>query len=291
MKTLRFFLVMAAMLLVASNADAQNTMRVHHKDGTIHEYSISDVDFVDWYEKTTPEGEGTEPKFENIKINGTAYHLGISGAIDLGLGVKWAAYNVGAEAPGEYGDYFAWGETTGYNDGKTTFNWSTYKYMLEGYSDWMYVTKYTTNDGRMEGCWYDGETYVGTMVAGVTYKNKTQLDPEDDAAHVKWQGDWRMPTKAELNDLLTKCTWVWTTYGGHNGYIVVGSTGNAIFLPATGYRVDTDLVSADSWGHYWSSSLNGEYSYRAYDLDFYSDNVSLYDYARCNGFSVRPVCP
>lgn len=291
MKTLRFFLVMAAMFLAASYADAQNTMRVHQKDGTIHKFSITDVDFVDWCDEEAPEGEGTDPKFEDIEINGTTYHLGISGAIDLGIGVKWAAYNVGAEAPGEYGDYFAWGETTGYNDGKTTFNYSTYKYMQEGYSDSKHVTKYTTEDNQKGGCWYDGETYVGTTVDGVTYKNKTQLDAEDDAAHVKWQGDWRMPTKAEQDDLRNKCSWVWTTYGGHNGYVVVGSTGNAIFLPAAGYRSDSSLGDVGSWGGYWSSSLDSRYSDFACSLGFGSDDVDWDINSRYCGLSVRAVCP
>ena len=31
-------------------------------------------------------------------------------AVDLGLSVRWAPFNVGATAPEEYGDYFAWGE-------------------------------------------------------------------------------------------------------------------------------------------------------------------------------------
>ena len=34
------------------------------------------------------------------------------GYVDLGLSVKWATCNVGANAPEEYGDYFAWGETS-----------------------------------------------------------------------------------------------------------------------------------------------------------------------------------
>lgn len=291
MKTLRFFFVMAAVLLAANNADAQNTMRVHQKDGTIHKFSITDVDFVDWCDEEAPEGEGTDPKFEDIDINGTTYHLGTSGAIDLGIGVRWAAYNVGAEAPEEYGDYFAWGETTGYNDGKTTFNWATYKYMQEGYSDRMHVTKYTTEDNKKEGCWYDGDTYVGTTVDGVTYKNKTQLDAEDDAAHVKWQGSWRMPTEAEQDDLRNKCTWVWTTYGGHDGYVVVGSTGNAIFLPAAGYRSGSSLYGAGSDDGYWSSSLDEGYSDVACGLYFGSSDVGRSYFDRNVGQSVRPVCP
>ena len=37
------------------------------------------------------------------KINGHEY-------VDLGLSVKWATCNVGAEKPSDYGDYYAWGE-------------------------------------------------------------------------------------------------------------------------------------------------------------------------------------
>ena len=44
--------------------------------------------------------------------------------VDLGLSVKWATCNVGAEKPEDYGDYFAWGETKP----KTQYDWSTYKY-------------------------------------------------------------------------------------------------------------------------------------------------------------------
>lgn len=259
MKTLRLFLVMAAMLLAASSADAQNTMRVHQKDGTVHEYTITDVEFVDWYEKTTPEGEGTEPVYEDIDVNGTTYHLGISGAVDLGLSVKWATCNVGADAPGDYGDYYAWGET----ETKSIYNWSTY---------------------------LDSPNRDGNSFTKYAIDKKTILDPEDDVAHVKLGGNWRMPTDSELTELRTKCTWVWTQYGGHNGYVVVGSTGNAIFLPAAGYRGDSDLDNAGSYGNYWSSS-HVSFSSCAYALNFNSSSVGWGSGDRCIGLSVRPVCP
>lgn len=35
----------------------------------------------------------------------------VAGAVDMGTGVKWAVMNIGASAPEEYGDYYAWGET------------------------------------------------------------------------------------------------------------------------------------------------------------------------------------
>ncbi len=39
------------------------------------------------------------------RINGHDY-------VDLGLSVKWATCNVGADSPSDYGDYLAWGETS-----------------------------------------------------------------------------------------------------------------------------------------------------------------------------------
>ena len=50
--------------------------------------------------------------------------------VDLGLpsGTLWATCNIGAYCPEDYGDYFAWGETLGYLDGKSVFNWITYKW-------------------------------------------------------------------------------------------------------------------------------------------------------------------
>ena len=44
--------------------------------------------------------------------------------VDLGLSVKWATCNVGATKPGEYGDYFAWGETKP----KSSYTSSNYTY-------------------------------------------------------------------------------------------------------------------------------------------------------------------
>lgn len=174
--------------------------------------------------------------------------------VDLGLSVKWATCNIGASKPEEYGDYYAWGET----ETKSTYNWDSY---FDSYHD-----KYATN-------------------------KKTKLDQEDDVAHVKWGGSWRMPTDAELTELRTKCSWVWTTYGGHNGYVVMGSTGNAIFLPAAGYRDDSSLSNAGSRGYYWSSSLSENLSYDAWYVNFNSDFVRSYGNYRLYGQSVRPVCP
>ncbi len=185
--------------------------------------------------------------------------------VDLGLSVKWATCNVGATAPEDYGDYFAWGETSP----KSTYNWSSYKWCNGSYDT---LTKYCTSSD------------FGTV------DNKTTLESSDDAATVNWGGSWRMPTKAEQDELRTKCTWTWTTQNGVKGYKVTGPNGNFIFLPAAGERHDSSLCSAGSDGHYWSSSLNSYSSYYAYYLYFNSGNVG-WGLVRDYGQSVRAVCP
>ena len=96
-----------------------------------------------------------------------------------------------------------------------------------------------------------------------------------------------MSTKAEYNELLNNCTWIWTTQNGVNGYKVTGPSGASIFLPAAGYRYGSSLVNAGGGGLYWSSTPFDSYS--AYILSFSIDGHSMYYYNRVDGLSVRPV--
>ena len=202
-------------------------------------------------------------KFERRKtyIDGYEY-------VDLGLpsGLKWATCNVGASKPEDYGGYYAWGET----QEKSNYDWNTYKWCKGSYDT---ITKYCTTSG------------YGTV------DNKTVLDPEDDVAHVKWGGTWRMPTLDEQKELLNNCTWTWTTQNGVNGYKITGPNGNSIFLPAAGCRIGSEVYDRGSYGNYWSSSLNGYYSnyacYLLFDSGYHDWN---YYYHRYYGHSVRPVC-
>ena len=168
--------------------------------------------------------------------------------VDLGLSVKWATCNVGASKPEEYGDYFAWGETSTKEE-------------------------YTEENSL---------TYGKKMsdIAG---------NAQYDAARANWGGNWRLPTKAERNELTDKCTWKWTTQNGVKGYKVTGPNGNSIFLPAAGNRNGSSLYYAGYYGGYWSSSPSGSYDYGAYGLDFNSDNHGMSYNDRGNGQSVRPV--
>ena len=190
--------------------------------------------------------------------------------VDLGLpsGLKWATCNVGASAPEEYGDYFAWGET----EPKSDYSWETYKWCIGAENK---LTKYCTKGN----CWAG----TGPM------DNKTVLDPEDDAAHVNWGGSWRMPTMDEWEELFNNCTWTWTTQNGVNGRKVTGPNGKSVFLPAAGGRNGTILDVAGSFGYYWSSSLYTDYPSGAYYVLFRSDDYFWYGLERFLGLSVRPV--
>lgn len=203
--------------------------------------------------------------------------------VDLGLtsGTKWATCNVGADKPEEYGNYYAWGEVTT----KSTYASDNYKF---GY-DYGQLTKYCSNSSYGK----DGFT-----------DNKTTLELSDDAAYVNWGGKWRMPTKAQQDELRNECYLVWTeNYNGSNveGYIVYkaktsSDKGNVvslydtpsssyslsdahIFLPAAG-RYEENLCGVGS-GYYWSSSLNTEYPNSAWLINFDYDGVyDSYYYGR-----------
>ena len=110
-----------------------------------------------------------------------------------------------------------------------------------------------------------------------------------DAARANWGGNWRLPTKAERNELTDKCTWKWTTQNGVKGYKVTGPNGNSIFLPAAGYRNGSSLYRAGSYGNYWSSTPYERYSNGAYYLNFSSVHLGKIIVYRDNGQSVRPV--
>ena len=182
-------------------------------------------------------------------------------AVDLGLSVKWADCNLGAAKPEDYGDYYAWGETTPKED----YSWSTYKWGTSSTS----LTKYNTDSSR------------GPV------DNKTVLEPSDDVASVKLGGKWRMPTVEEWDELLDVCTCTLMTENEVDGLKVVAPNGHSIFLPAAGQGHGTAF--AGGIGEYWSSSLNPFYPQDAAFLSFNSVSFGTGYYFRFTGRSVRAV--
>lgn len=254
--------------VTTNEVDDENNFTLTLKDnqsGTVYYRSFVKIDGVPHY--------GEIKSFESalLDVNGYRY-------VDLGLSVKWATCNVGATKPEEYGDYYAWGET----ETKADYSWSTYKWCNGSSST---LTKYCNNSS------YGNYGFTDT---------KTTLYPEDDVAHVKWGGSWRMPTQAEQDDLCNKCAWTWyssgnTEFNGVAGYKVTsnieGYKDRFIFLPAAGYRNGTGLDTVGSGGNYWSSSLRTDGPYFAYDLHFSSGYVYWSYCYRSYGLSVRPVLP
>ena len=206
--------------------------------------------------------------------------------VDMGNGLKWATCNVGAENPWNYGDYIAWGETAT----KSSYNYSTYRWMEFGRSSLYYITKYTFADGETEARWYNGGTFIGDHWDGVEHRDYASYDYADDAARQRLGGTWRTPTAAEWTWLRENCSWSWTTLNGVNGMIVTSNAnGNQIFLPAAGYLYETDLIDCGIYGYYWSSSLYETKSYFATSVYFKNGEIVQAWDQRIFGQHIRPV--
>lgn len=185
--------------------------------------------------------------------------------VDLGLpsGILWAAYNVGATSPEEYGGYYAWGET----EEKSSYNLDNYEHL-----------EMVSIDGKH--WWYRDYKHIGDEISGTSY----------DVAHVKWGEGARMPTLAEVKELVNNCTFMNGTYNGVSGNYVTGPNGNSIFLPFAGHRGSENLDDYEvSYGCFWSGTFYDDNYTDAYDLYLREDySYCSYDY-RSRGQSVRPV--
>ena len=187
--------------------------------------------------------------------------------VDLGLSVKWATCNLGAEQPWEYGDYYAWGEV----NTKSSYTEDNYKYGKESK-----MTKYC------------GSYSFGYQMFTDDLKI---LEKEDDAAYQNKGDAWRIPTVDEIRELMTNCTWIYTMVNGRNGYKVTsnktGFTDKSIFLPCE--------RTSNTVGYYWSSEnqMGNNYADCASCLHFNNSTIEIIwkvQY-RYYGYSIRPVCP
>jgi len=177
--------------------------------------------------------------------------------VDLGLSVKWATCNIGANSPEDVGDYYAWGETS-----------VKYSYVEDNYR-WYHDGHYELPGGLSD-------------IAGSDY----------DVAHVKWGGKWRLPTLYEIKELTDNCTSTFTTINGISGRLITGPNGKSIFIPAGGWIGDLETpsftgllcmirssqksVTEEKWAWYIFSS---------------PEKLSIsYDIPRYYGLNVRPVC-
>ena len=204
----------------------------------------------------------------NPNFNGHDY-------VDLGLpsGTLWATCNVGASKPNDFGQYFSWGDTSGYTadqvgrgDGKKKFasDWSDYKWSVNGSSS--NFSKYKTT--------------------GAT------LELEDDAAHANMGGDWHMPTPAQIQELINTAntTRTWIKMDGVYGSLFTSKkNGKSIFIPAAGDAWDGSVNFSGSSAGVWSSMLSKSNVLGGQHFYFNSNVVLLGDGHRYDGLSVRGV--
>ena len=192
--------------------------------------------------------------------------------VNLGLSVLWATTNLGTTDANPYGDYFGWGEVTEHLDAGL---WESYRFRIDGSSnDNVRFSKYNYSS------WHGKIDSIGV------------LDKTDDVAAVEWDGSWRMPTLAEIKELVDSCDWQWTTMDARSGYLVTSRINKAtLFLPASGYARAGSIFGVNTSGYYYCSTLNKVNSIKAYSLYFNSQTVSSVNKERYNKYSVRAVYP
>lgn len=190
--------------------------------------------------------------------------------IDLGLddGTLWACCNVGATVPEDYGDYFAWGETSP----KDFYYWNTYKW-CEGSQNNLTKYNFDANYGAVD--------------------NRLELELENDAAYMNWWPDWHMPSIDQVNYLVNGTTHQKATLNGVDGFILRGKNGNSIFIPDAG--AVTYECAFQEGRSYWTRTLDfydKNSSRPPYAIKFnFTDNGGLMTccYERWRGYPVRAV--
>lgn len=239
--------------LFISQFTVAQTINIHLKNGKVETYKSSDFDFIDFSSASSEDPSSTIPVAYKECPDENHPHI-----IDLGLvsGTKWACCNVGASSPEECGGYYAWGETK-------------------------------------EKSKYEGGNYMYGQNTGLDHPSFDIGGTDADAATINWGAPWRMPSLAQIKELLTSCYSVWTVQNGVNGRKFTGPNGGSIFLPAAGYRFSDELKKLNSAGFYWQSSpaQNGYPAGYEWFLHISSDDADYWrETGGCTiGRSVRPV--
>lgn len=239
------FLYAYAMVLADLTANGRKTESQEKAIG----FSIRPV-----YSGTLEEGNGEEnPDDDTFKANpNTGAPLE---GVDMGTGVKWARWNVGATSFGQKGNYYSWGET----DTKSAFSENNYTSELKGQTGFS-----ISYDKLFDNC---------------------------DVARRLWKGKWRMPTEQEFRSLTRNAVLEWTYDSQKNPGLKITKNGNTIFLQAGGYRESTTTQSAYE-GCYWTSEpASDEDSQKAeYWNSSYSNTSGAFrNSERWHGLLVRPV--
>ena len=241
MKQFRIILLTAACLFFGMQLSAQG-VKIVKKGGLAVDYNYSKIERI-------------EVQYDEARADT---------AVDLGLpsGLKWAKFNIGANAPEEHGGYFAWGETTE----KNVYSWGWYLCQQSECGTWAdpFIKNYQS---------------AGTYILGPAY----------DAAHIQWGGRWRMPTEDDFKELKENCSCEKTTVNGVSGYRYTGWNGNSIFLPDGQIKNGPNLTSDVFKSAYWTSYCMCFSFSTAQQASAFAPNGNLSKIDRAYGLAIRPV--
>lgn len=256
---MRYFIFLSSLLFGLMSCSKTQPKRVAMNSIEFDNPEEPEYSYVESYENAPI--DDYEPEQEQQSATGA---LNGHEWVDLGLSVKWAACNVGADTPSDNGEYYAWGET----QPKSVYEWDNYFDCLD----------------INENIW---------GIYKVVDNGLTSIAPDSghDTARENWGGTWRMPTEEEWTELCRECDWVWTILNGYRGYLITGPNGNSIFLPPAGSREGSESYDIWVFGFYWSSTLCPTISRKAACLVLEKDYGGNYclNYNRNRGHSVRPV--
>lgn len=226
---------------------ASNYMRVEKVDGIIDDYDVEEVKEVTFNDDATVmivnlnSGNTIRYDIDNIaRVSVDSSIYGDYEFVDLGLSVKWATCNLGAKNKNEHGSYFAWGEVAP----KKSYSNLNYEWCIGNYLDFN-LTKYCSSSCSGYNGYID---YLSTLL------------PEDDAATVNWGGYWRTPSGSEWEELIYNCVWTWDG----NGYVVTGSNGNSIFIPANNAYWSSNSKCEDGESY----NITKQFVNKTYDLRY-----------------------
>ena len=199
---------------------------------------------------------------------------------------EWGEWNLGANAPGEYGLFFAFGQIVGSKKGDPLFSYSTENYYLTSSSNpltpWGMIPAYSN------------------LVENANYRIY-------DAARAYLGDGWRMSSSTEIyytlgynSDYFGNINWVWvnetTTYGAKGALVtdtdeVTGDVLGTIFIPASGIYIGTtnnydSYFRENAVGFIWGSRCASATEAGNVGFANYYHPVNSYRYS---GRNIRPV--
>lgn len=200
-----------------------------------------------------------------ITDDGKKFLYETSQSVDLGLpsGTIWGGWNIGAKSPLEIGDYYAWGAI-----------WQHYN------SEWH---NYFDTDRKERGIVHFKKYKLNAC--------SSIIGTDNDVAYAKWGYPWKMPTKTQIQELLTKCKIYFVRCNGSSYHFVLfkGPNRKCLLFPCTGIKTGPSIN--DNGALCWSGELDPHYnlSNMAYLLKASQSDQKVDSDLRCYGLNVRAV--